>query len=152
MGVVPSLEPADLPATRSGRHDTLDEFLAHLDASGPICVFRVNSGLKLFQFGLELANVGILSVFGRERATVEGLSRRLGEIRTLLDSGLRFADVAALEFPAFLNPAATLEYETAIFQHNYWLGRWLTTTAFFSQFPILRWPTAGWVRLTACSD
>ena len=104
-----------------GRHDTLDEFLAHLHAPG--CVFRVNSGLKLFQSGLELANVGILSVFGRDRATVKRLYGRLGEIRTLLDSGLRFADVAALEFPAFLDPTATLEYETAIFEHNAMLAR-----------------------------
>ncbi len=60
-------------STLRGRHDTLDEFLAHLHAPG--CVFRVNSGLKLFQSGLELANVGILSVFGRDRATVKRGSR-----------------------------------------------------------------------------
>jgi hypothetical protein len=112
-----------LDSTLRGRHDSVADFLANIRAPQPVFVFRVNSGLKLFQSGMELANVGILSVFGQDRATVQELAERLRGIRTLLDSGLRFADVAALEFPTFLDPTATLRYESAIFEHNAMVAR-----------------------------
>jgi hypothetical protein len=75
-------------------------------------VFRLHSGLKLFQAGLELADVGIVSVYG------SGAGDALRRIRTLQGTGLRFADIAALELPLFLDPAATRRYENAILQHN----------------------------------
>jgi len=97
-------------STLSGLDDGLNGLLAALP--GPKEVFRLHSGLKLFQAGLELADVGIVSIYGSAAAD------ELRHIRTLQGSGLRFADVAALELPAFLDPAATRAYENAIFQHN----------------------------------
>jgi hypothetical protein len=88
----------------------LNGLLAALD--GPKEVFRLHSGLKLFQAGLELADVGIVSIYGSPAGD------ELRRIRTLQGSGLRFADVAALELPVFLDSATTRAYENAIFQHN----------------------------------
>jgi hypothetical protein len=97
-------------STLSGLDDGLGGLLCAL--AEPREVFRLHSGLKLFQAGLELADVGIVSVYGSDAAD------DLRRIRTLQGSGLRFADVAALELPIFLDPAATRRYERAVFQHN----------------------------------
>ena len=96
-------------STLSGLDDGLNELLS---LHGPKEVFRLHSGLKLFQAGLELADVGIVSIYG------SAAGDELRRIRTLQGSGLRFADVAALELPVFLDSATTRIYENAIFQHN----------------------------------
>jgi hypothetical protein len=88
-------------------------------------VFRLHSGLKVFQEGLELADVGIVSIYG---ATGGDALRR---IRTLHGSGLRFADVASLELPLFLDAGATRRYEDAIFKHNAALARAARTNPAF---------------------
>jgi hypothetical protein len=97
-------------STLAGLDDGLNELLFALD--GTQTVFRLHSGLKLFQAGLELADVGIVSIYGAP------MGDALRRIRTLHGSGLRFADVAALELPLFLAPAATRRYENAIFENN----------------------------------
>jgi hypothetical protein len=102
-------------STLAGLDDGLNQLLEALD--GPQEVFRLHSGLKLFQAGLELADVGIVSVYGSDAADA------LRRIRTLQGAGLRFADVAALELPLFLDPAPTRRYESAIFAHNAALAR-----------------------------
>jgi len=96
-------------STLAGLDDGLNELLLGL---GLDCeVLRVHSGLKLFQAGLELADVGIVSVYG---ASCGDALRR---IRTLHGAGLRFADVAALELPLFLDADATRRYQNAVFAH-----------------------------------
>jgi hypothetical protein len=102
-------------STLAGLDDGLNDLLSALD--GPKEVFRLHSGLKLFQAGLELADVGIVSIYGSPAGD------ELRRIRTLQGSGLRFADVAALELPVFLDPAATRAYEDAVFRHNAALAR-----------------------------
>jgi len=99
-----------IDSTLLGLDDGLNVLLSALHGTKE--VFRLHSGLKLFQEGLELADVGIVSVYGSM------MGDELRRIRTLQGSGLRFADVAALELPVFLDPAATRRYEGAIFQHN----------------------------------
>ena len=99
-----------IDSTLSGLDDGLNDLLAALENG--IQVFRVHSGLKLFQAGLELADVGIVSLYGSGRADA------LRHIRTLQGTGLRFADVAALELPLFLNTDTTRAYESAIMRHN----------------------------------
>jgi hypothetical protein len=108
-------------STLAGLDDGLNELLCRLD--GPTEVFRVHSGLKLFQAGLELADVGIVSIYGSP------VGDELRRIRTLQGSGLRFADVAALELPVFLDSAATRRYESAIFEHNAALAQAACTNA-----------------------
>jgi hypothetical protein len=112
-----------IDSTLQGRRDDVGTLLHNLADGLEVAIIRLHSGLKLFQFGFELANVGIVSVFAGDPRTVATLADRLCEIRTLLGSGLGFADVGALEFPGFLNPDASRRYETAIFEHNAVLAR-----------------------------
>ena len=101
-----------IDSTLAGLDDGLNTLLSAL--ARPVPVFRLHSGLKLFEGGLELADVGIVSVYGPDPAQAEELRR----IRTLQGAGLSFADVAALELPLFLDGASTRAYEDAIFRNN----------------------------------
>jgi hypothetical protein len=107
--------------TLRGRHGDLNAFLR--EAGRSLTVARVHSGLKLLQSGLELANVGLLSLYGTHPGRLARLAARLRANRTLLDGGLRLVDVAALEFPGFLAAAPTLAYEAGIFGNNAALAR-----------------------------
>jgi hypothetical protein len=109
-----------IDSTLAGLDDGLTDVLANL--SRPITVFRIHSGLKLFQQGLELADIGIVSIYGSDAG------ERLRSIRTLHGTGLRFADVAALELSFFLDAHSTRRYEEAIFAHNARLARALSQT------------------------
>ena len=105
-------------STLAGRQDGLSECLKCLELQESTAVLRVHSGLKLFQAGLELADVGILSVYSRQRDGHASLMRQLRAMRTLLGIGLRFGDVAALEAPWFLDRQSSDPYEAAIRCHN----------------------------------
>jgi hypothetical protein len=97
-------------STLCGLDDDLSGLLSNIEPT--IDVFRIHSGLKLFQQGLELSDVGIISHYGDPRGD------HLRRIRTLHGTGLRFADVAALELPLFLDAPATRAYVSRIFAHN----------------------------------
>ena len=86
-------------------------------------VMRLVSGLKLLQQGLELANVGIVSVFARDAARAGAIADGLKRCRTLTGAGLRFVDALALEAPFFLDRAATRTYADRVFAHNACLAR-----------------------------
>lgn len=88
-------------------------------------VVQASSGLKLDQAGLELANVGIVSLYapasrGAELAAAEG---RLRLIRRLNGTALTVDTVALLDIPFFLDPATFYEHCTAVFAHNARLAR-----------------------------
>jgi len=81
-------------------------------------ILRLMSGLKLLQQGLELANVGIVSVFALDAQLAASLADGLKRCRTLTGAGLRFVDALALEAPFFLDRAATQTYADKVFAHN----------------------------------
>ena len=111
--------------TLCGTRFALERELTRLEKCAPLAVFRIFSGLKLFQAGLELSSVGIVSVFTRDASAVSarGIGDRMRRIRTLLGLGLSFFEVAALEVPWFLDPEHTRSYECAIFDNNALLAR-----------------------------
>ncbi|HSV01957.1 MAG TPA: hypothetical protein VLI41_02020 [Phenylobacterium sp.] len=86
--------------------------------AGGAAVLRLVSGLKLLQQGLELANVGIVSVFATEADLAASLADGLKRCRTLTGAGLRFVDALALEAPFFLDREATETYAGRVFAHN----------------------------------
>jgi hypothetical protein len=96
--------------------------LGRAGAPGP-AVIRLVSGLKLLQQGLELANVGIVSIFARDAERVHALAQDFSRCRTLTGAGLRFVDALALEAPFFLDAAATWAYAQRVFAHNAELAR-----------------------------
>ena len=83
-----------------------------------LTLFRLISGLKLLQQGLELANVGIVSVMSEDKARVDAAEADLRMWRTLTGSGVRFLDALALDAPFFLDRPATRAYAHRIFAHN----------------------------------
>lgn len=109
-------ETLSAPRTRSA------EILSRAARSG-VAVVRLVSGLKLLQQGLELANVGVVSVFAPSPARARSLADGLKRWRTLTGSGLRFVDALALEAPFFLDRHATQAYADRVFAHNAALAR-----------------------------
>ena len=106
--------------THIGRVDDVDLFLARTRTETPPIMMRVCSGLKLFQAGLEIANVGILTWFELESAEQRATYgiEALRQLRTLTGGGLRSADALALEAPWIFDRDSTSRYEQAIFGHN----------------------------------
>jgi hypothetical protein len=102
--VGPSFSPAD--------------FLVSPALAGAKLVVCVNSGLKLDQAGLELANVGIVSLYAPEERQSDGLSASLRRVRGLIGGGLGLDSMQALEVPWFLNKAYQHSYAARIFAHN----------------------------------
>jgi hypothetical protein len=111
--------------TLCGTRFVLENYLPRLDAIEPVAVFRIFSGLKLFQAGLELSSVGIVSVFMRDGGAISAreIGDRIRRVRTLLGLGLSFFEVAALEVPWFLDGENTRAYERTIFDNNEALAR-----------------------------
>jgi hypothetical protein len=111
--------------TLCGTRFSLERRLARFETIEPVAVFRIFSGLKLFQAGLELSSVGIVSVFTRDDGSIAAgeIGDRIRRIRTLLGLGLSFFEVAALEVPWFLDRESTHAYERAIFDNNEALAR-----------------------------
>lgn len=105
-----------LDTTLLGRNDGIEQVLGRLDRDLP--VLRCASGLKLLQAGLELANVGIVSVHSRSARALTNLADALREMRTLAGSGLRYADVLALEAPFVFDSDYADRYAGTVFAHN----------------------------------
>jgi len=114
----PRPRAAIFDTTLLGLTDAVQAFLLELGPEAHPLVLNVSSGLKLFQAGLELANVGVLSLFERKRSeagvTIEGLRR----LRTLTGGGLRFSDAIALQAPWVFDAATAGAHEDAVFANN----------------------------------
>lgn len=113
--------------TLTGGHADAPADLEELSKVHPRAVMRVASGLKLLQGGLELANVGIVSLYTNPPEPVAGDSMR--RLRSLLGLGLRFSDVAGLEAPWFLDGDYTRRHRGAVFAHNEALAATLEESA-----------------------
>lgn len=109
-------ETLSAPATR------LPAILRQANRGAPD-IMRLVSGLKLLQQGLELANVGIVSIFAKDAERAASLAEGLKRCRTLTGTGLRFVDALALEAPFFLDRGATQTYADRVFAHNASLAR-----------------------------
>lgn len=103
----------------------LEDLLALFSGPDAPIVFRINSGLKLDQGGLELANVGTCSLYVHEdsRRSLLELTDELRRIRKLTGAGLGLQEIAALEAPWFLDPLYTRRYADSVFANNRCLAR-----------------------------
>jgi hypothetical protein len=85
-------------------------------------IVQMSSGLKLDQAGLELANVGVLSIYVPDRSgapqRIDELVGHLRAARRLAGTALPVDSIALLDVPFFLDPAAFYEYTDAVFAHN----------------------------------
>ncbi len=95
------------------------------DAKTLPLVVHASSGLKLDQAGLELGNVGIVSLYAPavREAELDAAAEVLRRVRRLNGTALTIDTVALLDVPFFLDPAAFYDYCTAVFAHNAQLAR-----------------------------
>jgi hypothetical protein len=80
---------------------------------------RMSSGLKLDQAGLELANVGLVSLYRRaDQELAIDPTEKLRKARILTGGGLGFDALGALEAPWFLDREHARRYAEAVFDNN----------------------------------
>jgi hypothetical protein len=85
----------------------------------PPLLARLSSGLKLDQGGLELANVGIVSLYRHEsQSFATDPAEKLKKARVLTGAGLGFDAIGALEAPWFLDRDFARDYARAVFDNN----------------------------------
>ncbi|MDO8973223.1 MAG: hypothetical protein Q7V45_04730 [Reyranella sp.] len=115
-----------LDATMVGLQVDIAPWLDRFDGSFA-AVFR--SGLKLDQAGLELANVGIVQLFVRDRgkSDLAAMGAALQRIRGLTGSGLTLDELAALSAPWFLDRPYLDHYTGRVFANNAALARAIGT-------------------------
>ena len=114
-----------LDTTLSGDRLSHTRLLATFGDSPPSLVAVLSSGSKLDQQGLELANVGLLSLFTPAGATrkAEQLATYLEKLRSSLGTGLSLDELVALEAPFFLDRAGSTTFARAVFDSNAILAR-----------------------------
>jgi hypothetical protein len=88
---------------------------------------RMSSGLKLDQAGLELANVGLVSLYRRaDQDFAIDPAEKLKKARTLTGAGLGFDALGALQAPWFLDRDQARGYAESVFENNALLARRLS--------------------------
>jgi len=107
-----------IDTTLTGPAFPLDEFLAALHPGS--IVIQIHSGLKLDQAGLELASVGIASIFCADAKSPRAaeIAERLRKIRTATGVGLTLDEISVLEAPWFLDQGYFRRYTQAVFKNN----------------------------------
>lgn len=112
-----------LDTTLSGPFFPIDRVLETLRrAAAPEVVVAYSSGLKLHQMGLELSNVGLVSIFtpkGSEKVPeAVQIADYLRAMRTIHGSGLTVDETVALEAPWFGEPDSFWRHCTSVFINN----------------------------------
>jgi len=109
-----------LDTTLTGPLFPIGELLESLEGTSAPVVVNLRSGSELDQAGLELANVGIASIFRHKSGNGEtqDFARRLRQARATVGAGLSAADTAALQAPWFLNGNYFRRYTLAVFDNN----------------------------------
>jgi hypothetical protein len=112
-----------LDTTIIGDTFPMKQFLSSLPGKPPPIVMQISSGLKLDQEGLELANVGIVSVFWSKAETEQKeaaltLSRKMRQNRKITGTGLSVDEIALLDAPWFLNLSSFKMHCRSIFENN----------------------------------
>jgi hypothetical protein len=72
----------------------------------------------LDQAGLELANVGIVSLYRPADPAAPGIGEELRRLRTAMGSGLTFDEISTLEVPWFLDRDYFGRYAMSVFENN----------------------------------
>ena len=96
------------------------KLLAAVAEPRPAFVAVVSSGSKLDQQGLELSNVGLLSLYtpaGRARSAAQ-IARYLEKLRSSFGTGLSLDELVVLQAPFFLDREAGNRFARAVFESN----------------------------------
>jgi hypothetical protein len=110
-----------LDTTLTGPTFPINRMLEPLSGESAPVVINIRSGLKLDQAGLELVNVGILSVYthiATRASLLPDIGAALRHLRTVLGLGLTLDEISTLEAPWFLNMPHLRAHTRAVFDHN----------------------------------
>ena len=111
-------------ASLSGSTFPLETLCKELHADPPALVIHIRSGLKLDQEGLELANVGLLTIWAPDHDGPDSLERldqvehSLQVARTTLGASLSQDEYAALSASFFLDRQSLTNHASAVFDNN----------------------------------
>ncbi|MBF0446161.1 MAG: serine/threonine protein kinase [Magnetococcales bacterium] len=112
-----------LDTTIVGHSFPLEMFLKMLPGTPPPIVVVLSSGLKLDQEGLELANVGMLTLLHKQNHKEQGriadkLASKMRKNRNLFGYGLLMDEMAILDVPWFLDLASFRKHCSYVFANN----------------------------------
>lgn len=110
-----------LDTTLTGPTFPLNRLLEPLSGEAAPVVINIRSGLKLDQAGLELVNVGILSVYthiATRASLLPDIGAALRHLRTVLGLGLTLDEISTLEAPWFLSMPHLRVHTGAVFDNN----------------------------------
>jgi len=110
-----------LDTTLTGPTFPMNRMLEPLSGENAPVVINIRSGLKLDQAGLELVNVGIMSVYthiATRASLLPDIGAALRHLRTVLGLGLTLDEISTLEAPWFLNMPHLRAHTRAVFDHN----------------------------------
>lgn len=116
--------PASIPTTIVldttfvGNTFPVNRFIEQLAPHKPQAVVQVSSTLKLDQDGLEFSNAGLMSLFSDKEPVIKGMSVRLRKFRATTGLGLTLEQIAALDYPGFLDRNSCDQHSEAVFANN----------------------------------
>ncbi len=139
-----------LDTTLTGPTFPMNRLLEPLSGEAAPVVINIRSGLKLDQAGLELVNVGILSVYthiATRASLLPDIGVALRHLRTVLGLGLTLDEISTLEVPWFLSMPHLRAHSRAVFDNNALLAQAMAkTNRLFAQIlhPQFARPDCAW--------
>lgn len=107
-----------LDTTFVGNVFPVNQFLEQLSPHKPQTVIQISSTLKLDQEGLEFSNAGLMSLFSVKEPVINGIAARLRKFRAMTGLGLTLEQIAALDYPGFLDRDYCDRHSNAVFANN----------------------------------
>jgi hypothetical protein len=145
-----------LDTTLTGPAFPLNRLLEPLAGEAAPVVINIRSGLKLDQAGLELVNVGILSVYthiATRASLLPDIGAALRHLRTVLGLGLTLDEISTLEVPWFLSMPHLRAHTGAVFDNNAVLAQTMAASnRLFAQIlhPQFARPNCAWAQSPYC--
>jgi len=111
--------------TLGGNTSPIEEVLTRLNPHKPGVVIQISSTLKLDQEGLEFSNAGLMSIYSTAQANVNDIAMRMRKYRPAMGLGLMWEQIAALDYPGFLDRKITDRHSASIFNNNAYIAQQL---------------------------
>ncbi len=116
--------PARVPSvlifdtTLTGNLFPVADLLKRMGSHQPLAVIQVSSMIKLDQEGMEFSNGGLMSIYSANRGVVEDLSFRMRRFRSAMGLSMGMDQVAALDYPGFLDSSVMARHSQSVFENN----------------------------------
>lgn len=125
--------PANIPTilifdtTLSGNLFPIEELLARTHPHKPAVVIQISSTLKLDQEGLEFSNGGLMSIYSTQPESADDIHFRMRRFRSAMGLGLTMDQIAALDYPGFLERDISDRHSALVFENNAYVASRIDT-------------------------